>query len=170
MCTTIDTLVHPIPLHYFTVYRFGLKWADSYFRFHHFLFIIHGFHGGENNHISIQAFFSDFKCADKHYFVLCQAFGAFYKNRMGDFSEWIAKALTSSRSLTLQLQAICHLGRENVFLRLCRSHSSLLILTSSSCSFHFISSYLLIYSCLCLCIVFLFFFSASFRQQHDSVL
>lgn len=58
MCTTIDTLVHPlhpsIALQYFTVYRLGLMGADGYFRFHHFLFIIHGFHGAENNHISIQ--------------------------------------------------------------------------------------------------------------------
>lgn len=78
---------HPISLHYSAVYRFGLRGIDSYFRFHHFLFIIHGFHSDENNHISIQAFFSDFKYADKHYFVLCQAFGVFNKNRMGDSSK-----------------------------------------------------------------------------------
>lgn len=31
-------------------------------------------------------FFTDFKYAYKH-FVLCQAFGVFYKTRMGDFNE-----------------------------------------------------------------------------------
>lgn len=87
----------PIPLHYFAVYGFGLGGADSYFRFHHFLFIIHGFHSDENNHISIQAFFSDFECADKHYFVLCQAFGVSYKGQHGRFQRmncWSSPAPT----------------------------------------------------------------------------
>lgn len=38
-----------------SIYRHGLMGVDSYFRFHHFLFIIHGFHSTENNHISIRA-------------------------------------------------------------------------------------------------------------------
>lgn len=143
----------PIRLHYFAVYRLGLEGADSYFRFHHFLFIIHRFHSDGNNHISIRAFFSDFKYVDKHRFVLCQASGVFCKNRGEISTNELLKPSPGPCSLTLELQVIRLLGRRNFL-------SVSAVLSSSDrrpvlfCSFHSFTFTHCLFVRLCLCIEF----------------
>lgn len=128
---TVNTLIHSSPtFHFLTLFCHidgGSREAESYFRFHHFLFIFHRFHSNENNHISIQAFFyfffTDFKYAYKH-FVLCQAFGVFTK--LG-WEISMKLNLSSSYHFILRVQVICYKGSRNFSTSLLSSRTAQMV-------------------------------------------
>lgn len=130
---TVNTLIHSSPtFHFLTLFCHidgGSREAESYFRFHHFLFIFHRFHSNENNHISIQAFFFFFfflLISSTHTNTLCFVKHLEFFTKLG-WEISMKLNLSSSYHFILRVQVICYKGSRNFSMSLLSSRTAQMV-------------------------------------------